>query len=69
MTAHERIEAILAARGITEAAILDRREQITVGGPNMRGTVLRQWSFAPGTVAAILELVTEAPAPETTADG
>lgn len=60
MIAHDRIEAVLARRGITETMIRDRRDAITTGGQNPKGSLLRQWSFAPGTVAAILELMDEA---------
>lgn len=56
--AHDRIFAILASRNITVADVVERQERHAVGGPKPKAN-LRSWTFGPGTVAAMLELMVE----------
>lgn len=54
--AHDRIERVLAAFGITEDDVLTEQQRHARGGKAPTAG-LRSWSFGPGIVAAMLELV------------
>jgi hypothetical protein len=57
LTAHERIIAVMTELGIDEEAIERRRNEI-IGRPHNRFS-LCSWSYGPGGVAGMLELVVE----------